>query len=107
MNSKWMNNHHRIPKSREKDGYDVHHEDNQWLMNQKKHECIHNLFQNLCPHEQFDELLRINKQVMNAQAIKLIKQALDIDTFYKQHLLTDGKDKNRRSKKKPTVSRVG
>ena len=108
MNKKGMNNHHRIPKSRWKDWYDVHHEDNQWLMNQRKHECIHNLFHNLCPHEQFEDLLRVNRQVMDAQAIKLIQQALDIDMFYKSHLLTVGKEKNRRSKEDPTVpSRAG
>lgn len=102
MNQKWMNNHHRIPRSRARDWYNVHHQDNQWLINQKVHESIHNLFSNLCPHEQFEVLLKINKQVMNKHIVKLIQQAIYDQNFYLDHLITDGeiqenrRDKNRR-----------
>lgn len=100
MNKKWVNNHHRIAKSRACDWYNVHHPDNQWLMNKKKHEAVHALFENLVPHEQFDELLRINKQVMNDHVIKLIKRAIHDPNFYLEHLYTDGYNKNRRNKGK-------
>lgn len=99
MNQKWMNNHHRIPRSRARDWYNVHHRDNQGLLNQKIHESIHNLFSNLCPHEQFEELLKINKQVMNKQIIKLIQQAIYDPNFYLAHLYSDGHHNNRRNKK--------
>lgn len=85
-----MNNHHRIPKSREKDGYKVHHKDNQWLMNQRIHECIHNLFNNLCPHEQIEKLLEINSQVINKKIKKQILELIRNQDFYLPHLLCDG-----------------
>ena len=68
-------------------------------MNPKKHEAIHNLYSNLCPHEQFEELLRINRQVMSKHVVKLIQQAINDPEFYLPHLLTDGKRKNRRDKR--------
>lgn len=85
----WYNNHHIIARSREKDWFNVEHEDNQLLMKQKKHERIHWLHDNKTPREQLIECLQWNEKVINEWVYSMLMEILTIEKeeFYKTHLL--------------------
>lgn len=89
MNNKWKSNHHRIAKSRAKDGFDVNHPDNQWLIDHKLHDNVHRLFHNKLPHEQILFLLDLNAQVIQRTSAKVLIDVLNDDNFYKKHLKKD------------------
>lgn len=92
---KSMSNHHRIPKSHEKDGYNVHHPDNMWKIAHKVHVDIHRLFEDKLPHEQIEFILELNRRVIDSNTAKELERIIYSSDFYKNHMYSF-------KKKKPT-----
>lgn len=92
---KMQSNHHRISKSHEKGGYNVHHPDNMWKIAHKTHVDLHRLFDDKLPHEQLEFILELNKRVINKDIVKELERIIYSSDFYKNHLY-NGNTKRRK-----------
>lgn len=80
--------HHVVPKSRVREGYNVHHPNNITHINQKTHDALHRLFDNKTPQEQLALWFSINRQVLSAEVSRKLKEVLEMDKedFYKPRM---------------------
>lgn len=92
---KSYSNHHRISKSHEKEGYNVHHQDNQGKILHKTHVDLHRLFEDKLPHEQIEFILELNRRVIDKDKAKELERIIYSSDFYKNHLY-NGNHKRRK-----------
>lgn len=83
-----MTRHHVVPKSREREGYNVHHPKNIKLLRQKYHDALHRLFSNKTPNEQLEDWYSVNKEVLSDAVKNAIVELLEMkkEEFYKQRM---------------------
>lgn len=82
-------NHHVIPRSRGRDGYEIHHPINIRKLCALFHSKLHETFGNMTPQEQLEAWLKINESVITPEVYLLIAElvALHRERFYQTEVL--------------------
>lgn len=77
--------HHVVPKSREREGFNVHDKRNIKLLKQGVHDALHRLFSNLTPDEQLEFWYSVNEQVLSEYVKGELMEILSLQDkdFYK------------------------
>ena len=74
---KGLNEHHKIPKSRKHEGFDVQAEENREILLVDFHSAIHRVFANDLPHEQIERLIELNRSVFREEFLDEIEAVLE------------------------------
>ena len=92
---KKYSNHHRIAKSHEKEGYNVHHPDNMGKILHKVHVDLHRLFEDKLPHEQLEFIIDLNRNVITKETVRELEEIIYSNRFYKNYLYGNSKRRKR------------
>lgn len=70
--------HHCQPVSQEQNGYNCHHEDNEVMLRNHKHEGIHKLNQDATVHELYIRITEINYKILKREVRRAIKAIMKL-----------------------------